>query len=102
MAAATWQIGVGEIEIHQDIGKITTVDEAIDGAPCRVRLAIDIDRPTIHGQVEVTTDGEERIAKGFEFQSANVSAPEEAVIGIDQGKTRIIGAAFLVDAGKHD
>ena len=75
-------VGAREIEGAEEAGEILAVDESVDGAAAWEGFFGQIVGEAAGGEVEATGDGEEGIAKGFEFEAVRGEAGEEKVVGI--------------------
>src|SRR5438128_933390 len=59
VTAASFEVGIGEIEIDQNICDIRAIDTAIYGAQSGIRLGIQLDRPAKHVGIEGAANGEQ-------------------------------------------
>ncbi len=95
-------VGRGKIERMKNTGQILPVDEPVDRAAFRVRRGGDFHGTSAHRGIELSRDGEQRIAHRFEIEPAAVHVPEEAVLRVGLRGIGAQVAGLLIRARKHD
>ena len=102
VAAAAGDVGAGEIELGEEFGRVTTVDEGVERAAGGEAFAAEADGLAADGGVEAAGDGEDGVVHLFEVEAADIGAPEEAVVGVLDGVGGVVGVGLLVGGAEDD
>jgi len=82
VAAAAGHVGIGEVELREEFGRLAAINVGVDGAAGCEFLGAHRDGFAAEFRLKRSGDGEEGVVELLEIETAEIGAPEVLVVGV--------------------